>query len=59
MSNEQVLKRAINDAIFTKETIFELDRKSFINFYFEFEYRKHRTIKRDTKRCLGDALVAN
>ena len=49
LSNEQVLKRAINDAIFTKETIFELDQKSFINFYFEFEYRKHRAIKRDAK----------
>jgi len=49
LSNEQVLKRAINDTIFTKETIFELDQKSFINFYFELEYRKHRTIKRDAK----------
>jgi hypothetical protein len=25
----------------------ELKRRSFITFYFEFEYRKYRTIKRD------------
>ena len=32
--------------------------KSFINFYFEFEYRKHRTIKRDAKLWSGDAIVS-
>ena len=31
---------------------------SFINFYFEFEYRKHRTIKRDAKLRSGDAIVS-
>ena len=31
---------------------------SFIYFYFEFEYRKHRTIKRDTKLRFGDAIVS-
>ena len=31
---------------------------SFINFYFEFEYRKHRTIKRDTKLRSRDAIVS-
>ena len=30
--------------------------KSFINFYFEFEHRKHRTIKRDVKQWSGDAI---
>ena len=31
---------------------------SFINFYFEFEYRKHRTTKRDVKLLSGDAIVS-
>ena len=31
---------------------------SFIDFYFEFEYRKHRTIKRDAKLRSGDAIVS-
>ena len=31
---------------------------SFIDFYFEFEYRKHRTIKRDTKLRSRDAIVS-
>ena len=31
---------------------------SFINFYFEFEYRKHRTTKRDAKLRSGDAIVS-
>jgi hypothetical protein len=28
----------------------ELKRRSFNIFYFEFDYRKHRTIKRDARR---------
>ena len=32
--------------------------KSFINFYFEFEHRKHRTIKRDVKLRSRDAIVS-
>ena len=31
---------------------------SFIYFYFEFVYRKHRTIKRDAKLRSGDAIVS-
>ena len=32
---------------------------SFIDeFYFEFEYRMHRTIKRDAKLRSGDAIVS-
>ena len=32
---------------------------SFIDeFYFEFEYRMHRTIKRDAKLQSGDAIVS-
>ena len=31
---------------------------NFINFYFEFEYRNHRTIKRDVKLQFGDAIVS-
>ena len=31
---------------------------SFIYFYFEFEYRKHRSIKRDAKLWSGDAIVS-
>ena len=32
---------------------------SFIDeFYFEFEYRTHRTIKRDAKLRSGDAIVS-
>ena len=31
---------------------------SFIYFYFEFEYRKHRTIKKDTKLRSRDAIVS-
>ena len=31
---------------------------NFINFYFEFEYRKHHTIKRDAKLRSGDAIVS-
>ena len=31
---------------------------SFIYFHFEFKYRKHRTIKRDTKLWYGDAIVS-
>ena len=50
-------KRAINDDIFAKETVFELNWRPFMIFYFEFEFRKHRTIKRDAKRCLEDAIV--
>ena len=30
----------------------------FHYFYFEFEYRKHRTIKRDVKLRSGDAIVS-
>jgi len=43
-------KRAIKDAIFTKETVYELHWRSFAIFYFEFEYRKHRTTKRDVEK---------
>ena len=32
--------------------------RNFINFYFEFEYRNHRTIKRDVKLQFGDAIVS-
>ena len=32
--------------------------RTFVNFYFEFEYTKHRTIKRDMKRQSGDAKVS-
>jgi hypothetical protein len=35
----------------------ELKRRSLFIFYFEFEYRKHRTIKRDAKRWLEDVKV--
>ena len=35
----------------------ELHWRSFINFYFEFEYRKHRTIKRDAESWVEDAKV--
>jgi len=45
-------KGAINDAIFTKKTVLELHWRSFTNFYFELEYRKHRTIKGVLKDCL-------
>ena len=31
---------------------------TFINFYFEFEFRKHRTIKRDAELRSGDAIVS-
>ena len=31
---------------------------SFIIFNFKFEYRKHRTIKRDAKLRSGDAIVS-
>ena len=31
---------------------------SFIYFYFEFVYRKHRTIKRDAKLRSRDAIVS-
>ena len=57
LSNEQdqkslKWKRSINDAIFSKEMVYELHWKSFINFHFEFEYIKHRTIKGAWKDCL-------
>ena len=52
-------KGAINDAIFTKKTVLELHWRSFTNFYFELEYRKHRTIKGDAKKLPGDAKVLN
>ena len=32
--------------------------EEFINFYFELEYRKHHTIKRDAKQWFGDAIVS-
>ena len=32
-------------------------RRVLLIFYFEFEYRKHLTIKRDAKKCSGDARV--
>ena len=67
-SDEQVQKllrweRALNDAIFAKETVFELLWRSFMYFYFEFEFMKHRTIKRDAKnglemqKCLTKMLI--
>ena len=37
--------------------MFECHWRSFINFYFEFEYMKHRTTKRDAKRLFGDATM--
>ena len=43
-------KIAINHAIFAKETVYGLQLRSFIIFYFKIEYRNHHTIKRDTKR---------
>ena len=43
-------KRAIKDAIFAKETVYELHWRSFAIFYFEFECRKHRTTKRDVEK---------
>ena len=51
------LKRASIDAKFAWGTVHELHWRVFLNFFFEFEYRKHRTIKRDAKLQSGDAIV--
>jgi len=64
-SYEQDLKslkweRAINDSIFAKETVDELQRGSFIIFYFEFEYmitvllRGTRKYSMELLKCLEE-----
>ena len=62
LSNEHVQKsskwkRAIKDAIIAKGTVFELNWRFLCDFYFEFEYRKYHTIKRDAKTLFGEAKV--
>ena len=52
------LKKASIDAKFANGLVHELHLRLYINFYFEFEYMKHRTIKRDAKRQSGDASVS-
>ena len=52
------LKRASIDAKFAKGTVHELHWGVSLIFIFEFEYRKHRTIKRDAKLRFGDAIVS-
>jgi hypothetical protein len=39
--------------------VMELKRISLFIFYFEFEYMKHRTIKRDANEYLEDVKVLN
>ena len=52
------LKRASIDAKFAKRTVHELRWRVLFISIFEFEYKKHRTIKRDAKLRSGDAIVS-
>jgi hypothetical protein len=44
---------------FVLKTVLKLKRRSFNNFYFEFEYRKYRTIKGNANKCHEDVKVLN